>query len=143
MEYEELTLKEMFVSIYTVLVLYNTFSPPPPSSIYFWATIPITQLATFATAFVASALTLNIRNTLLQDLVQNLGVLQLLLDLGNDSIGELLLLASLDLALVADPRVEHILRLGGDRGLLLKLIGLSFELSGFLPSTVSAIELPS
>lgn len=77
-------------------------------------------------------LTLNIRHTLLQDLIQNLGVLQLLLDLGNDRIGQLLLLASLDLALVADPRLENALRLGGEGGLLLELVGLSLKLGGFL-----------
>ena len=49
--------------------------------------------------------TLDISHALRQDLLQNLGVLQLLLDLGNDGISQLLLLALLDLAFVTDPRV--------------------------------------
>ena len=48
-------------------------------------------------------LTLNIGNALLENLLQDLGVLQLLLDLGDDAGSELLLLPLLDLALVADP----------------------------------------
>jgi hypothetical protein len=48
-------------------------------------------------------LTLNICNTLLEDLLQNFGVLELLLDLGNDALGELLLLPLLDLTLVTHP----------------------------------------
>jgi len=70
-------------------------------------------------------LTLNIRHALLQNLVQHLGVLQLLLHLGNDSLGELLLLALLDLTLVANPRIQNVLGLGGQRRALFQLIGLS------------------
>lgn len=82
--------------------------------------------------------TLNIGNALLQNLLQDLGVLQLLLDLGNDGSGELLLLALLNLALVADPGLENRLGLGGQGSLLLELVGLSLELGGFLRSPMSA-----
>ena len=78
------------------------------------------------------ALTLNVGNALLKDLVKGLGVLELLLDLGNDALGELLLLADLDLALVADPGVKDGLGLGGEGSLLLHLVGLGLELGGLL-----------
>lgn len=78
-------------------------------------------------------LTLDISNGLLEDLLENLGVLQLLGDLRNDGLGELLLLALLDLAFVADPGIEDSLGLGGESSLLLKLESLGLELSGFLP----------
>lgn len=78
------------------------------------------------------SLTLNISNALLQDLLQNLGVLKLLLDLGNDGLGKLTLLALLDLVLVANPRVENLLGLGSKGGALLELVGLGLELGGFL-----------
>lgn len=71
--------------------------------------------------------TLNISNTLLEDLLENLGVLELLLDLGDDGFGKLLLLALLNLALVADPGVEDSLGLSGDGGLLLELESLGLE----------------
>lgn len=76
--------------------------------------------------------TLDISHALRQDLLQDLGVLQLLLDLGDDGIGQLLLLALLDLALITDPGVQDGLGLGSQGGLLLQLIGLSLELGGFL-----------
>lgn len=47
--------------------------------------------------------TLNVCNTLLQDLLQNLGVLKLLLDLSNNVLGKFLLLTLLDLSLITDP----------------------------------------
>ena len=72
-------------------------------------------------------LTLNVGNALLEDLLEGLGVLELLLDLGDDGGGELLLLALLDLALVADPGVEDGLGLGGDGRLLLEVKGLGLE----------------
>ena len=78
------------------------------------------------------SLTLNVSNALLKDLVKGLGVLELLLDLGNDALGKLLLLADLDLALVADPRVKDGLGLGGEGSLLLHLVGLGLELGGLL-----------
>lgn len=76
--------------------------------------------------------TLNVGDALLQNLLKSLGVLELLLDLGNDRLSELLLLALLDLALVTDPGVEDGLGLGGQGGLLLELESLSLELGGFL-----------
>lgn len=77
-------------------------------------------------------LTLNVSNALLKDLVKDLGVLELLLDLGNDALGKLLLLADLDLALVANPGVKDSLGLGGEGGLLLHLVSLGLELGGLL-----------
>jgi hypothetical protein len=75
---------------------------------------------------------LNIRNALLKDLLQNLGVLELLLDLGNNGRGELLLLALLNLALVTHPGLKDRLGLSGDGGLLLELESLGLKLGGFL-----------
>lgn len=76
--------------------------------------------------------TLNISNALLENLLQNLGVLELLLDLANDGLGKLTLLALLNLALVADPGVEDGLGLSGKSSALLELVGLSLELGGLL-----------
>lgn len=76
--------------------------------------------------------TLDFGHALGEDLLQRLGVLQLLLHLGDDGLSQLLLLAGLDLALVADPGVEHGLGLGGQSSLLLELVGLGLELGGFL-----------
>jgi hypothetical protein len=81
--------------------------------------------------------TLNVRDTLLQNLLEDLGVLELLLDLGDNALGELLLLPLLDLALVPHPRVQHRLGLRGQRRLLLELISLGLELGGFLDIPVS------
>lgn len=77
-------------------------------------------------------LTLNISDALLEDLLENLGALKLLLDLGNDRLGKLALLALLDLALVANPGVEDLLGLGSEGGALLELVSLGLELSGLL-----------
>lgn len=77
-------------------------------------------------------LTLNIGNALLKDLLENLGVLKLLLDLADDALGKLTLLALLNLALVANPGVENLLGLGSQSSALLKLVGLGLKLSGFL-----------
>lgn len=76
--------------------------------------------------------TLYIGNALLENLLKNLGVLELLLDLANDSLGKLLLLALLDLSLVAHPRIENLLGFGSEGSALLELVGLSLELGGFL-----------
>lgn len=76
--------------------------------------------------------TLNVSNALVKDLLEGLGVVELLLNLGDDSLGKLLLLPLLDLALVADPRVEDRLGLGSDGCLLLELESLSLKLSGLL-----------
>ena len=65
-------------------------------------------------------------------MLEGLGVVELLLNLGDDGLGKLLLLPLLDLALVADPRVEDRLGLGGDGSLLLKLKSLGLELGGLL-----------
>jgi hypothetical protein len=54
------------------------------------------------------------------------------LDLGNDRLGKLALLALLDLALVANPRVKDSLGLGSEGSTLLELVSLGLELGGFL-----------
>lgn len=77
-------------------------------------------------------LTLHIGDALVQDLLQDLGVLEILLDLGDDGLGKLTLLLLLDLTLVADPRVKDSLSLSGNRGLLLELVGLGLQVGGFL-----------
>lgn len=77
-------------------------------------------------------LTLNISNALLEDLLENLGVLELLVDLSDDAVSKLALLALLDLTLVADPRVKDLLGLGGQSSALLELVGLGLKLGGFL-----------
>ena len=76
--------------------------------------------------------TLNVSDALVKDLLEGLGVVELLLNLGDDGLGKLLLLPLLDLALVADPRVEDRLGLGGDGSLLLELESLGLELGGLL-----------
>lgn len=70
------------------------------------------------------ARTLDISNTLLEDLLEDLRVLELLLDLGDNRLSELPLLSLLDLALVSDPRVKNSLGLGSQSSLLLKLESL-------------------
>ena len=77
-------------------------------------------------------LTLDISNTLLKYLLKSLGVLELLLDLGDDGLGQLPLLPRLHLALVAHPGIQHGLGLGGQGGGLLKLVGLGLKLGSFL-----------
>jgi hypothetical protein len=76
--------------------------------------------------------TLNVGDALVKDLLEGLGVLELLLDLGDNGLGKLALLPLLDLALVADPGVEDRLGLVGDGGLLLKLESLGLKLGGLL-----------
>lgn len=76
--------------------------------------------------------TLHVGDALQQDLLQQLGALELLLHLGDDGRGQLPLLALLDLALVAHPRVQDGLGLGGEGRLLLDLEGLGLEPGGFL-----------
>ena len=80
----------------------------------------------------SNQLTLNISNALLKDLLENLGVLKLLLDFADDALGKLTLLALLNLALVANPGVENLLSLGSQGSALLNLVGLGLKLSGFL-----------
>lgn len=81
--------------------------------------------------------TLDVGDALLEDLLESLGALELLLHLGDDALRELLLLALLHLALVADPRVKDGLGLGGEGGLLLELEGLGLDLSSLLEGIVS------
>lgn len=64
--------------------------------------------------------------------MEDLGVLELLLDLGDDALSELLLLADLDLALISDPGIQDRLGFGCKSGGLLKLVCLGLELCGFL-----------
>lgn len=97
------------------------------------ATISATPVSSLPQPGISNRkLTLNISHALLENLLQDLGVLQLLLDLGDDALGELPLLPLLDLALVPHPRIQDSLGLGSQRRLLLELIGLSLELGGFL-----------
>ena len=77
-------------------------------------------------------LTINIGNALLENLLENLGVLELFVDLADDSLGKLLLLTLTHLALVAHPRVENLLGLSSNGGALLKLVSLRLKLGGFL-----------
>jgi hypothetical protein len=76
--------------------------------------------------------TLNISNALLQYLLKNLGVLKLLLNLGDNALGELFLLADLDLSLISNPRIENCFSFRSKRRRLLKLVRFGFELSSFL-----------
>jgi hypothetical protein len=75
---------------------------------------------------------LNISNTLLEDLLEDLGVLELLLDLGDNGLSKLLLLALLDLALVSDPGFKNSLGLSSQGGLLLELESLRLKLGSLL-----------
>ena len=86
-----------------------------------------------------SRLTLNVGDALLEDLLQNLGALELLLDLADDGVGKVTLLALLNLAFVADPGVEHLLGLGGQSSTLLELVGLRLELGGFLGGLLATV----
>lgn len=78
--------------------------------------------------------TLNIGDALVENLLESLGILKFLLNLGDDALGELTLLPLLDLTLVTDPGVKNGLGLVGDGRLLLELESLSLELGGFLDS---------
>ena len=90
--------------------------------------------------------TIDISDGLLKDLLEILWVLTLLLDLGNDACGKLLLLALLDLSLVTDPGVKDSLSLSGQSGALGELESLGLELCGLLylglEMRVIAIVLP-
>jgi hypothetical protein len=85
-------------------------------------------------SFIAKSVprTLNVSDALLQNLLQDLGVLELLLDLGDDGSSQLLLLSLLNLALVADPGVEDSLGLSSQGSLLLELESLSLKLGSLL-----------
>ena len=54
------------------------------------------------------------------------------MDLADNSVGKLLLLALANLALVAHPRVKNLLGLSSNGGALLKLVSLRLKLGGFL-----------
>jgi hypothetical protein len=68
----------------------------------------------------------------LENLLENLRVLELLLNLGDDALSQFLLLSLLDLSLVANPRVEDSLGLCGKSSSLFELKSLGLKLSGFL-----------
>lgn len=84
---------------------------------------------------MSSPLTLDISNALLENLLEHLGVLKLLLDLGHDRLGQFVLLALLDLSLILNPRVKNLLGLVGHGDALLHLVGLGLQASGFLQLT--------
>jgi hypothetical protein len=75
---------------------------------------------------------LNISNALLENLLKDLGVLELLLDLGDNGLSKLLLLALLNLSLVSDPRLKNSLGLSSQSSLLLKLESLRLKLGSLL-----------
>lgn len=88
-------------------------------------------------SFVVSSIyrkihTLDIGDALVKNLLESPGILELLLDLGNDALGKLLLLPLLDLSLITHPRIQNGLGLVCDGGLLLQLVRLSLKLGGFL-----------
>lgn len=76
--------------------------------------------------------TLNVSNALIENLLEVLGALELLLNLGDDGFGEFTLLPLLDLALVANPRVENGLGLCGNSCSLLHLESLCLKLGCLL-----------
>lgn len=76
--------------------------------------------------------TLNVSDRLVEDLLQDLRVLELLVDLGDDALSQLALLALLHLAFVAHPAVQHVLGLGSQSGPLFQLESLGLDLGGFL-----------
>lgn len=82
--------------------------------------------------YFESKLTLNILDALVENLLKHLGVVQFGLNLGNDSISELLLLPLLDTLLVSNPRIQRSLGLSSNGSLLLELVGLSLKSSSFL-----------
>lgn len=77
-------------------------------------------------------LTLDISNTLLQDLLQGFGVLQLFGDLADDRLGKLALLPCLDLSFISHPRIQYRLGLCCQSSSLLELKGFGLEICGFL-----------
>lgn len=76
--------------------------------------------------------TLNIGNALLQYLLKNLRVLELLLNLGDNALGQLFLLADLDLSLIPNPRIENRFSFRSKRRRLLKLVRFGLKLGSFL-----------
>jgi hypothetical protein len=94
--------------------------------------MPKTRLVLTVAIRKQRILTFNVSNALLKNLLEDLGVLELLLDLANDALGKLALLTLLDLAFVANPRVKNLLGLGSEGSALLELVSLGLELGGFL-----------
>lgn len=84
-------------------------------------------------------LTLHISDALLKNLLEGLGVLELLSNLGNNVLGQFLLLALLDLAFVSHPRVQNSLGLGSQCSLLLELVSLSLKLGSFLRNSCQPV----
>jgi len=88
----------------------------------------------------ATQLTFNLRNSTQEDVLLSLLILQGSNDLLHNGLGEVGLLALLDLLFVTDPAVEHRLELGSDGNFLLldKVLGLEF--GGFLCGSAGAAE---
>ncbi len=76
--------------------------------------------------------TFYVGNALVQDLLQGLGILQLLHDLADDALGQLSLLTLLDLSLVPDPRVQDLFGFRDQGRFLFELEGFGFQLCRFL-----------
>lgn len=76
--------------------------------------------------------TFNVSNALLQNLLEDFGILELFRNLGNDGVCKLFLLSGFDLAFVPYPRVEDSFCFCCQRRLLLQLKGLRLELGRFL-----------
>ena len=94
--------------------------------------MPVHQLAYLTQSTEAVSLTLYVGDTLSEDLVENLGILKLLVDLGNDAVGQFSLLSGSQLTFVPHPRVKNRLDFGSQSRLLLQLVRLCLELSSFL-----------
>lgn len=86
--------------------------------------------------------TFNVGNTLLQDLLQDLGVLKLLFDFGNDSICQLFLLSDLYLTFISYPGIKDRLGLGSKGRFLFKFKGLGFKLGRFLNAISNYFPYP-
>ena len=109
------------------------FNPENPTYCAFEATISMMTLAYTPQLHDHDPKhTLNINNALTQDRLHILRVLQLLGHLGNHTLRQLLLPPILHLAFISHPAVQHGLGFMGEGGLLLELVGLGFEMGGFL-----------
>jgi hypothetical protein len=110
---------------------------PPFSSIQLTKNLNLKSMSLVVVNLSLGNDAVDVGNGLVEDLLEGLGVLELLVDLGDDGVGELLLLAGLDSTLVANPRVKDDLGLVGEVDLLLELVSLGLELGGFLVEYVS------
>ena len=81
---------------------------------------------------IDEGLTLNVCNTLVENLLQGFWVLELFHNPANDGFRKLFLLSLLDLGFVSYPGVQHRFRLGCERRLLLQLKDFSLDFGGFL-----------